>query len=45
MEFGFTSEQEMLRKSFAEFLNKECPADLVREMIEDEIGLDRKSVV
>ncbi|MCP4749632.1 MAG: acyl-CoA/acyl-ACP dehydrogenase [Proteobacteria bacterium] len=38
MEFGFTSEQEMLRKSFAEFLSKECPTDLVKEMAKDEVG-------
>jgi alkylation response protein AidB-like acyl-CoA dehydrogenase len=41
MEFGFTAEQEMLRNSFAEFLNKECPTDFVREMIKDETGFSR----
>ncbi len=41
MEFGFTAEQEMLRKSFAEFLSKECPSDFVREMIKDETGFSR----
>lgn len=38
MEFGFTSEQDMLRKSFSEFLAKECPSDIVRELIEDDVG-------
>ncbi len=38
MDFGLTSEQEMLRKSFAEFLNKECSTDLVKELTKDEKG-------
>ena len=32
MDFDFTVEQEMLRKSVAEFLKKECPFDMVKEI-------------
>jgi len=38
MEFGFTSEQEMLRKSFSEFLTKECPIETVKERLESDAG-------
>jgi alkylation response protein AidB-like acyl-CoA dehydrogenase len=38
MDFGFTEEQEMLRTSARDFLTTECPADLVKEMAEDEQG-------
>jgi alkylation response protein AidB-like acyl-CoA dehydrogenase len=38
MDFGFTSEQEMLRRSFADFLKKECSPDLVRQFWNDEKG-------
>jgi alkylation response protein AidB-like acyl-CoA dehydrogenase len=38
MDFGFSEEQELLRKSAADFLNKECPMTYVRQMMEDERG-------
>jgi alkylation response protein AidB-like acyl-CoA dehydrogenase len=38
MKFGFTAEQDLLRKSFSEFLNKECPIETVRESLESEKG-------
>jgi len=38
MDFGFTEEQEMLRTSARDFLTTECPADLVKEMAEDQQG-------
>jgi alkylation response protein AidB-like acyl-CoA dehydrogenase len=41
MEFGFTSEQEMLRRSFADFLKNECSPDFVRELWNDEMGYSK----
>jgi len=38
MDFGFSEEQELLQKSAADFLNKECPMTYVRQMMEDERG-------
>ena len=38
MDFSFTEEQEMLRKTARDFLEKECPKTMVREMAEDEVG-------
>ncbi len=38
MEFGFSSDQEMLRQSFAKFLAKECSFSKLREWIKDENG-------
>ncbi len=38
MDFGYDKEQEMLRKSFAEFLSKECPFDVIREIKKSEAG-------
>jgi alkylation response protein AidB-like acyl-CoA dehydrogenase len=38
MDFGFSEEQELLRKSAADFLNKECPMTYVRQMMEDDRG-------
>ncbi|MGH7967017.1 MAG: acyl-CoA dehydrogenase family protein [Candidatus Binatia bacterium] len=38
MDFGFSEEQELLRKSAADFLNKECPMTYVRQMMEEERG-------
>jgi alkylation response protein AidB-like acyl-CoA dehydrogenase len=38
MDFGFTEEQEMLRTSARDFLTTECPAELVKEMAEDQQG-------
>jgi len=38
MDFSLTEEQEMLKTMARDFLEKECPVSLVREMEEDEIG-------
>jgi alkylation response protein AidB-like acyl-CoA dehydrogenase len=38
MDFGFSEEQEMLRKSARDFLAKECPMSYVRQMMEDDRG-------
>lgn len=40
MDFDFTEEQNMLRKSARDFLAKECPKAKVREMAGDERGYD-----
>lgn len=42
MNLDFTSEQNLLRKSVAEFLAKECPFEKVREIEESEEGFDKK---
>ena len=34
MDFAFSEEQEMLRSSARDFLNKECPPSFVRRMLE-----------
>ena len=38
MDFGFSEEQQMLRKSARDFLAKECPMTYVRRMMDDDIG-------
>ena len=38
MEFSFTEDQKLIRNSAHDFLRKECPTDLVREMEEDDKG-------
>jgi alkylation response protein AidB-like acyl-CoA dehydrogenase len=38
MDLDLTEEQEMLRKTARDFLEKECPKSLVRELEEDEKG-------
>jgi len=38
MDLSLSEEQEMLRKSAREFLDRECPKKLVREMEQDEKG-------
>ena len=38
MDFGFSEEQEMLRGSVKDFLDKECTTQFVRRMIDDERG-------
>ncbi|MDZ4246866.1 MAG: acyl-CoA dehydrogenase family protein [Dehalococcoidia bacterium] len=38
MDFGFTEEQEMLKKMARDFLTSRCPKKLVREMEKDEKG-------
>ncbi len=42
MDLEFTKEQEMLRKSVAEFLAKECPFDMVKEIEESEAGYSKQ---
>lgn len=42
MDLGLNEEQEMLRKSAREFLSKECPKKLVRELDEGDSGLSRE---
>ena len=42
MNLDFTSEQDLLRKSVAEFLAKECPFEKVRDIEETEEGFDKK---
>lgn len=42
MDLDFSKEQDMLRKSVAEFLAKECPFDTVREIEDSPDGFDRK---
>ena len=38
MDFNFNEEQKMLKTSAREFLEKECPKSLVKQMVEDEKG-------
>lgn len=38
MDLNLTNEQEMLKKSYRDFLTKECPKALVREMYQEEKG-------
>src|SRR5882762_5774123 len=38
MDFGFSEEQEMLRRSARDFLAKESPMTYVRQMMEDDRG-------
>ena len=42
MNLDFTSEQDMLRKSVAEFLTKACPMEVVKEIEDSEEGYDPK---
>ena len=41
MDFGLNMEQEMLRKSFSEYLEKNCRPEDVKEMIQSEEGFSR----
>ncbi|MGH8057470.1 MAG: acyl-CoA dehydrogenase family protein [Candidatus Entotheonellia bacterium] len=38
MDFGFNEQQEMLRGSARQFLERECPLEVVRHLMEDEQG-------
>jgi len=38
MDYGFSEEQKILRKTARDFLSKECPKAMVRQMAEDEKG-------
>ena len=42
MDFGFSEEQEMFRKSARDFLQKECPRSLVREVDEGKADYSRE---
>ena len=42
MDFALGKDQEMLKKSARDFLNKECPKDLVRELMDDDKGYSPK---
>ena len=42
MDLDFTSEQEMLRKSVAEFLSKESPFEQVKELEDSDAGYSKK---
>jgi 3-oxocholest-4-en-26-oyl-CoA dehydrogenase beta subunit len=42
MDFALGKEQEMLKKSARDFLAKECPKDLVRDMMDDPKGYSPK---
>lgn len=41
MDLDFSKEQELIRKSAAQFVTKECPFDLVRELEESEDGYSK----
>ena len=43
MDFGFTKDQDLIRKSAREFFEKECPKEKVRELKTDKIGYDKKT--
>ena len=43
VDFGFSKDQEMIRKSVRQFLDKECPKDVVRELKNDPLGYDPKA--
>ncbi len=43
VDFGFTKDQEMIRKSVRQFLDKECPKDVVRALKTDKLGYDPKA--
>lgn len=42
MDFALSQEQELIKKSAREFLSKECPSDLLRDLEEDEKGFSPK---
>jgi alkylation response protein AidB-like acyl-CoA dehydrogenase len=42
MDFGFTKDQDLIRKSAREFFEKECPKEKVRELKSDKLGYDPK---
>ena len=42
MDLDFSKEQEMIRKSAAQFVNTECPYDLVRELEESDDGYSKE---
>ena len=42
MDFSFTETQEMLKKSARDFLKRECPWTLVKELDESESGFSKE---
>lgn len=42
VDFGFSKDQQLIRKSVRQFLEKECPKDRLRELKTDEKGYDPK---
>ncbi|MBA3028160.1 MAG: acyl-CoA dehydrogenase, partial [Desulfobacteraceae bacterium] len=42
MNLDFTPEQEMLRKSVAEFLTKACPMEIIKDIEDSDKGFDPK---
>jgi alkylation response protein AidB-like acyl-CoA dehydrogenase len=40
VDFGFSKDQQLIRKSVRQFLEKECPKDRIRELKTDEKGYD-----
>lgn len=42
VDFGFSKDQEMIRKSVRQFLEKECPKENVRALKSDPLGYDPK---
>lgn len=42
MDFAFSKDQELIRKSVREFFKKECPTDTVRELKDDPRGFSPK---
>lgn len=42
VDFGFSKDQQMIRKSVRQFLEKECPKDAVRALKSDRLGYDPK---
>jgi hypothetical protein len=42
MDFNLNSDQDMIRKSVAEFLKKECPYETVKDIEDSEDGYDKK---
>ena len=38
MDFGFSREQELLRQTARNFLEKECPSTFVRRMMDEPAG-------
>ncbi len=42
MDFGFSKDQDLIRKSAREFFEKECPKEKVRELKADKKGYDPK---
>jgi len=42
MDFSFTEEQKMIKDAVRDFMKKECPSDLIREVEQDDKGYSRE---